>query len=105
VGCQVLFAQLFLQGFVEGGGVGEGDFLRPVVAASVVFLQLVVGDVVFRQVVAQRVVVGVPAVLGAFRVCASRVGIVVRGRFFLAFFEGGVLQQFGAHAVLQLHGG
>ena len=103
-GRQVLLAQLFFQRFVERGRVREGDFFRlVVVAAAVVFLQLIVGDVVLRQVVAQRVVVRVASVLRAFAFGVGRVGIIV-GRRLLAFFQGRVFQQFGPHAVFQLHG-
>ena len=101
---QVLFAQLLFQSLVERRRVREGDFLGFLVAAAVVLLQLIVGDVVFAQVVAQRIIVRVAPVFGAFVARFGRVGIVVGRRVLLALFQGGILQQLGAHAVFHLHG-
>ena len=106
MGSEVAFAQLFLQSFVEGGGVGERDFLGLLVAAAIVFLELVVGDVVFAEVVAQRVVVGVAAVFFADGRFVGRADIFFLSVGFLtSFFEGGVFQEFSPDAVFQLHGG
>lgn len=102
-GVEVPFAQLFFQGLVERGGVREGDFFGPLVFAPVVLLQFVVGDVVFGQVVVQRVISGVVRVVRkGVRFCSG--GVVVCRRLFFAFFQCGVLKEFGTHAVFQFHG-
>ena len=106
MGSEVAFAQLFLQSFVEGGGVGERDFLGLFVAAAIVFLELVVGDVVLVEVVAQRVVVGIAAVFFADGRFFGRADIFFLSVGFLtSFFEGRVFQKFSPNAVFQLHGG
>lgn len=67
---------------------------------AVVFLKFIVGDVVFGQIVAQRVIVRIAFHLsfGGF----GRSGLV-GGAFFFAFFKGGILQQFGMYTVFQFH--
>ena len=49
---QVLLAELLAQGFIERGGVGERNFFCLLPFAAVVLLQLVVGDIVFVQIIA-----------------------------------------------------
>ena len=48
---QVTFTELFFQDFIKRGGVGERNIFRLLVPRAVVFLQFIVGDIVFGEII------------------------------------------------------
>ena len=102
---QLAFAELFLEDFVEGDSLREGDFLC-LCSRAFRLAELVVGDVVFRAVVAQlhvfsRHVRSLVVLSAGGKFLVGRV-LLCRRRTLL---QGRIVEQFGPHAFFQFDGG
>ena len=101
--CQIAFTKLFFQYFVKRGRVGERNIFRLLVFRSVVLLQFVVGNIVFGEIITQRIVfVGI--ILHTLPGSVT-IGIFICDILFFALLKCRVFKQFSMDTVFQFYCG